>query len=1117
MNEIGSWLEGHGLGKYATVFVENEIEVHDLVYLTEEDLEKLGLPMGPRKRLLGAIASANAPADEPPQSSEQAAGPVPEAPRGGTVERRQLTVMFCDLVGSVELGERMDVEEYRDLLDGFRTTVVEAVERFDGFIARHQGDGLLVYFGYPQAREDDAERAVRAGLAVVQSVVALEHPHDADVKVRVGIATGLAVVGDVLSTGTTGHSELAALGSTPNLAARLQGEAPENAVLISDITHGLVSGYFTLETLPPRQLKGMSGQTALYRVKAARSGQTRFAARTNSRLSPFTGREEEMELLQRRWQQVENGRGQAVVLVGEPGIGKSRLLEQFRSQIVLRPHELLLLQCSPYLANSALHPVVQALEEALDFVNVRDSRERLSRLEEWLAETDPALADSAGLLADLLSIPTEGRYPEAETVDAQQRRENLLAWQVRYVQTLSRRAPVTCIFEDLHWADPSTRELLGQLVEAIEEARVLVICTARPGFDAAWSDFAHVHLMNLSRLSRDESERLAASVVEASSVRAPELLEDIVSRAGGNPLFIEELTRAVMQSRSDKGEERAVPATLQDSLMAGLDALELGKQVAQWGSVIGREFSEDILREAWDGNNEVLLKGLEELHQSGLLYRRGDGPRGIYRFKHALVRDAAYDSMLKSLRQSLHGKVLSALEELRPDTAREILAHHASEGHLIEKALEYWEQAGRAAAARSANQEAIEHYRRGIALIEEAGTEMPTSELALRSALSPLLMMEEGDASKSAEEAFEKSLALADRLQSPPDVKFPLAWGLWYLHMQRGDRAQVEELANLMGRMSKKSGRSAHLLETHHSVWTYNMHYGQLEQVCRSTDAGLAMYDAEEHRELRYQFGNHDPKMCAHFHAAMAEALRGRAQHADQAMSEALRWAQVLEHLPTLAIARLVPLLVSFWKYDVSGIQASSQAFLEVCDELGAKWYRAVGVIFDAWAEAHAAPNAGAHRRILEAMDSVRATGQVTRMPMYFTALAEALQTEGHYEDALIAAHKAIRSCSETGQSVYESRARHTLGVIEQSLSAGSTGTDAVGSADSFTEALRSAQAIGAPLFALPPAISLAKLYRSRGQTAAARELLVPIYEQFSEGFDTPLLSQAGDLLAELS
>ncbi len=1023
MNEIGSWLEGHGLGKYATVFVENEIEVHDLVYLTEEDLEKLGLPMGPRKRLLGAIASANAPADEPPQSSEQAAGPVPEAPRGGTVERRQLTVMFCDLVGSVELGERMDVEEYRDLLDGFRTTVVEAVERFDGFIARHQGDGLLVYFGYPQAREDDAERAVRAGLAVVQSIVALEHPHDTDVKVRVGIATGLAVVGDVLSTGTTGHSELAALGSTPNLAARLQGEAPENAVLISDITHGLVSGYFTLETLPPRQLKGMSGQTALYRVKAARFGQTRFAARTNSRLSPFTGREEEMELLQRRWQQVENGRGQAVVLVGEPGIGKSRLLEQFRSQIALRPHELLLLQCSPYLANSALHPVVQALEEALDFVNVRDSRERLSRLEEWLAETDPALADSAGLLADLLSIPTEGRYPEAETVDAQQRRENLLAWQVRYVQTLSRRAPVTCIFEDLHWADPSTRELLGQLVEAIEEARVLVICTARPGFDAAWSDFAHVHLMNLSRLSRDESERLAASVVEASSVRAPELLEDIVSRAGGNPLFIEELTRAVMQSRSDKGEERAVPATLQDSLMAGLDALELGKQVAQWGSVIGREFSEDILREAWDGDDEALLKGLEELHQSGLLYRRSDGPRGIHRFKHALVRDAAYDSMLKSLRQSLHGKVLSALEELRPDTAREILAHHASEGHLIEKALEYWEQAGRAAAARSANQEAIEHYRRGIALIEEAGTEMPTSELALRSALSPLLMMEEGDASKSAEEAFEKSLALADRLQSPPDVKFPLAWGLWYLHMQRGDRAQVE----------------------------------------------------------------------------------------------ALRWAQVLEHLPTLAIARLVPLLVSFWKYDVSGIQASSQAFLEVCDELGAKWYRAVGVIFDAWAEAHAAPNAGAHRRILEAMDSVRATGQVTRMPMYFTALAEALQTEGHYEDALIAAHKAIRSCSETGQSVYESRARHTLGVIEQSLSAGSTGTDAEGSADSFTEALRSAQAMGAPLFALPPAISLAKLYRSRGQTAAARELLFPIYEQFSEGFDTPLLSQAGDLLAELS
>jgi len=1107
--DIKPWLEALGLGKYAAVFVDSEIEVDDLVYLTEDDLEILGLPMGPRKRLLGAVASVKGPKDERPRSMEKREARVPDLPKGGEAERRQLTVMFCDLVGSVELGERLDVEEYRDLLGRFRTIVVAAVERFDGFVASHQGDGVLVYFGYPQASEDDAERAVRAGLDVVHSIAALEHPHDADVKVRIGIATGLAVVGDLLSTGTSGHTELAALGTTPNLAARLQSEAPENTVLISDITRRLVSGHFILETLPPRQLKGISGETPLYRVEATRSGQTRFAARTSSELSRFTGREEEIELLKRRWHQVENGRGQVVILVGEPGIGKSRLLEQIRSEIAPRHHDLLLLQCAPYLANSALHPVVQALEEALDFANVRDARGRLTRLEQWAAEADLVLADSVGLLADLLSIPTEGRYPETEALDPQQRREKLLAWLVGYVRTQSRHGPVMCIFEDLHWADPSTRVFLGQLVEAVDEAGVLVVGTARNGFDAAWSDYAHVHVMNLSRLGRDESERLAASIVEASSVTAPRLLDDIASRAGGNPLFIEELTRAVLHWRSHDGEKSAVPATLQDSLMARLDALGFGKQVAQWGSVIGREFGEDVLRAAWSGEAEMLMRGLGELHSAGLLYLRADGPHGTYRFKHALVRDAAYDSMLKSRRQELHAKVLSALENLHPETPREILAHHASEGHLFTEAIEYWEQAGRDAAARSANQEAIEHFRRGISLIADTGVEMPESELALQSALGPLLMLGEGDASKSAEAAFEKSLALADRLDSPPDVQFPLAWGLWYMHLQRGNRVQVDRLANLMGRMSRESGSSAHLLETQHSVWTYNMHYGQLAKVCASTDAGLAMYDADAHAELRYQFANHDPKMCALFHAAMAESLRGHTRQGDQAMRESLRWAQDMEHLPTLAIARLVPLLVSFWKDDVDGVQASSQAFLDACDDVGAGWYRAVGVIFDAWAEAHATPKSGAHRRILEAMEVVRTTGQVTRMPMYLTALAEALLAEGHYEDAFVAAQQAIKSCKETGQTTYEPHARCTLGLIQQKHSA-----DTPEAADMFTSALQSAQAMGAPLFALRPVIALAELHRTGGRIREAGELLAPICGQFGDKADFPLLSRARNLLA---
>jgi class 3 adenylate cyclase/tetratricopeptide (TPR) repeat protein len=712
MTTIRQWLDSLGLAQYAEAFEKNDIYLELLPELNDEFLQAVGVTsVGHRMKILKAVRE-----EEPSpgaaiaeQTEERPSQPAtkPEA------ERRQLTVMFCDLVGSVELGERMDVEDYRDLLARFRNSVVEAVERSQGFVARHQGDGVLVYFGYPQAQENDAERAVKAGLEVVRSVAALEHPYDATLAARVGVATGLAVVGDALSTGSTG--ELAAFGPTPNLAARLQGKAEPGTVIASETTARLISGLLETEALPAFDLRGIATPVTAFRVLEQERAETRSEALESVGLSPLVGRQGELVLILDRWRQVREGTGQAVLVSAEPGVGKTRIVHEVRER--LRGHvRPITLYCSPYHIGSALHPVIEALGRILEFRQEDAPENRFRALEHWLRNVR-AEEGSLPLLSTLLSLPlSEGHEPV--TLPPDELKRQTLETLSNLIQVLAEVQPVMLVAEDLHWVDPTTLEWLELIVERVRDTRVLAMLTCRPEFSSPWSGQPHLTSLTLNHLTPVECRRLAESIAMEGAL--PEaLLTRIVERTDGVPLFVEELSRTVLEAADDEINDQSVPETLRDALTARLDRLGSAKAVAQLAAVIGRQFRLDWLEAASPLASAEIHNALDRLVRSGLAYRRGSSVVG-YEFKHALVRDTAYDSLLREERERLHGRVAVALVESinQLDAAPELIAFHYSKAGDMEHAVPYWQRAGELAARRDAYEEAAKHYSDALSYLE---------------------------------------------------------------------------------------------------------------------------------------------------------------------------------------------------------------------------------------------------------------------------------------------------------------------------------------------------------------------------------------------------------------
>ena len=725
--DVVVWLRSLGLGKYEAVFRENEIDETVLPNLTAEDLKDLGVSIvGHRRKLLDAIAALRTDAGDKAPSTDVAPAPSAlSASPEDRAERRQVTVMFSDLVGSTALSARIDPEDLREVISAYQKCVAEAVSRFGGFVAKYMGDGVLIYFGYPQAHEDDAERAVRAGLELVSAVGALKT--HAPLQTRVGVATGLVVVGDLIGSGAS--QEQAIVGETPNLAARLQGVAEPNAVVIAESTRKLVGNLFELQDLGSQELKGIASPARAWVALRPSSVEGRFDALHATGLTELVGREEELDLLFRRWSRAKSGEGQVVLLSGEPGIGKSRLTAAVLERIAAEPHTRLRYFCSPQHTDSALYPIISQMERAAGFVHDDTAEAKLKKLDTLLAQSSTSPHDAA-LLAEMLSLSNDGRYPRLE-LSPQQRRQKTLEALTTQLEALSRTNPVLMIFEDVHWIDPTSLETLGRTTDRVTALGALLIITYRPEFEPPWIGRPHVTALTLNRLGQREIASLIDRVVGNKALSA-NIRRDIMERTDGIPLFVEEMTKAVIEVESSEAAERtvasvpplatAVPATLHASLMARLDRLGPAKEVTQIGAALGREFPDELISAVARKPKAELKTALDRLIEAGLLFGQGVPPHRTYLFKHALVRDAAYSTLLRGRRHELHSQIVSALQQNFPElviSQPEMLAHHCAEGGLLVDAIEYYLLAAKRATAAMNNKEAKAHLKRGITLAEQ--------------------------------------------------------------------------------------------------------------------------------------------------------------------------------------------------------------------------------------------------------------------------------------------------------------------------------------------------------------------------------------------------------------
>ena len=748
---IRGWLEQHGLGKYAQGFEENEIGLADLSLLTDNDLREMGLPIGPRRRFLALV---NDEAESVETDASVAESFADKASISAEAERRQLTVMFCDLAGSTALSRQLDPEQMREVNRAFERACEAGIKRYDGFLARYMGDGVLAYFGYPLAHEDDAERAIRAGLDVIDAVPEIESTALAalglSAAVRVGIETGPVVV-EVIGEGAAQESAIS--GDATNLANRLQGLASENTMVIGPGTHGLAGERFECGSLGRHSLKGFDEPVQAWQVIALATLESRFAPRQRVGLTPLVGREHEIGLLLDRWRQAKEGDGQVVLLSGEAGIGKSRITETLRERTADGEPLRLRYQCSPFYTNTPLHPVIEQLERAAKFGSDDTNEVKLDKLERLVTQGLAAKA-AAPLFAPLLSIPTGDRYPSLEMTPERQKEQTLDAL-VSQMEGLSRLKPVLLIFEDIHWADPTSLELLEFTIERSQNIPVLAVLTYRPEFVPPWSDFTNITSLALNRFSRNLASAMVANVSGGKPL-PDEVLAQIIEKTDGVPLFVEELTKTILESgqlreKSDRYvvggavQEIIIPATLHDSLMARLDRLGAIKEVAQTASVIGREFDYDLLAAVSPLSFEKLGDALIQLIDAGLVFRRGRSAEGGYIFKHALVQDAAYGSLLKSRRQKLHGRIAKTLGERFPERVAsepELLAHHLTEAAFFDAAVKQWKKSGLRATESSANAEAASHYAKALTVFAgmEDASERPKEELELQAAYASALV-----------------------------------------------------------------------------------------------------------------------------------------------------------------------------------------------------------------------------------------------------------------------------------------------------------------------------------------------------------------------------------------
>ncbi|WP_108516550.1 adenylate/guanylate cyclase domain-containing protein [Bradyrhizobium algeriense] len=1049
---------------------------------------------------------------------------TPARPTSQGAERRQLTVMFCDLVGSTALASRLDPEDLREVIGDYHKDVETVVDRFDGFVAKYMGDGVLAYFGYPQAHEDDAERAIRAGLEIVTTARPVPVAPGGRLQVRVGIATGLVVVGDLVGAGEA--QERGVVGETPNLAARLQALAEPGSVVIAASTRKLTGEIFEYEELGEVELKGFVAPVAAWRVRGEGAVESRFEAlHSAAALAPLVGREEEIQRLLRHWTQAKQGEGQVVLLTGEPGIGKSRLSVALEEHLFDEPHMRLRYFCSPYHQNSALHPTIVQLERAAGFEREDTPGARLHKLEALLLQSLTPIADVI-LLAELLNIPSDDLYAPCE-LNPQRKKEETFEALLRQLVALTQHQPVLIIYEDMHWIDPSSRELLDRVIDRVASLPVLQLITFRPEFSPPWSGRSHVTMIALSRLDRRQGALLVQRVA-GNKALPTDTVEQIVTRTDGVPLFVEELTKAALEARAGGGNAEgaligastsalALPATLHASLLARLDRLgPAAKQVAQTGAAIGREFSYELLGAVATQNERELQNELARLVASELVFQHEAPPESVYTFKHALVQDAAYSTLLRSDRQQLHARIAEVVERRFPErVAREpeLLAHHLTEARKTERAIGYWLKAGERAAERSANLEAIRHLTRGLEALKvlPESPERDRKELEFQIAIGTPLIAVHGYSAAQTGAAYSRARVLCERLGEAEPLVATLS-GEFVYYFVRGDHRTMRRLTDEARHVSERLPNPLVRLASHRLAGITAMHSGAFLKARSEFEAILQLYDARQHRSQPVHYV-HDPKVSALTYLALVLWILGLPDQARRSSNEAFRCAAELDqanltaHVHNFAGAGLDELLG-----DVPGVRTHAEAIVGLADRHNLGYWRVNGLILRGWAMVQeGATEAGIALMRQNAADRA-ALGVGWYQARYLCMLAAAYARAGQAELGLrvIAEAKALVAAND--EHMWEGELDRIEGELKQVQGASAAEIEAC-----FARAIAITRAQGARSLELRATRDLARLWHDQGRHGDACALLTPAFGAFTEGFETADLRATRALLDELT
>jgi predicted ATPase/class 3 adenylate cyclase len=1113
--DVAEWLRGLGLEQYAPAFRNNDIDGEVLRRLSGEDLRELGVrSIGHRHRLLDAISALCAVSADVALMAASVDVPVQ-----AEAERRQLTVMFCDLVGSTALSARLDPEDYRDVIAAYHRTVAKTIAESDGFVARYMGDGVLVYFGYPQAHEDDAERAARAGLACIDAVGRLD-VKSVKLQARVGIATGLVVVGDLIGEGSA--QEQSVVGETPNLAARLQGLAEADSVVIAAGTRRLLGDLFEYRDLGPVEVKGLDGPVPAWQVLRPSAVESRFEALRGSALTRLIGRDEEIELLSRRWARAKTGDGQVVMVSGEPGIGKSRITAELEGRLHAEPHIRLRYFCSPYHQDSALYPCIDQLGRASGFLPDDLPAARLEKLEALLARAASPDEDFA-FLADLLSLPASTRHP-LPNLSPQRKKERTLEVLIRRIERLSRQQPVVMVFEDTQWIDPTSHDLLDLAVERVRSLPVLLIMTFRTEFQPPWTGQPQVTSLMLNRLDRRDRIALVEQIAGGKAL-PNEVSDQIADHTDGVPLFIEELTKNVLESGLLREEADryvldrslpplAIPTTLQDSLMARLDRLASVRLVAQIGAAIGREFSYALLHAVSRLPDGELQAALARLVASELVLQRGAPPDAVYSFKHSLVHDAAHDSLLHSTRRQLHAQIAQALERNFPeliDSQPELFAQHYAEAGLIEKSVACWDKAGHRSAARSAMAEAAAQLQKGLdqlALLPD-DRRRQQQELEFWSALGAVLQAVKGQAAPETGNAYARARKLWEQLGSSAEF-LQIPYGQSRYHMNRGELDLAQRLDEDLLRLSRQRNNSAGLVLGHASSGRNLMFAGRFALSRSHLEEVLAIYDSLSHDSLVHHTG-----IYSHVNA---QGLLGIVLFClgfpDQALArsrEAIAESRRLAHLPSLASSLALSSVLLSLNGENAALNEQTDQLVGVTTDQGFPVWRAQGTLFRGWLKVKNGDVGEGISLLRSGSSAYRATGAEAWMPHHIVLLVTACEIAGQIEEALSELDDAFQIVERTGATWFAAELNRLRGklLLRQ-------GHPKVAQ-ELYCKALSIAQQQEAKVWELRAATNLARLWRDQGRHAEARDLLTPVYNWFTEGFDTQDLKEAKALLHELA